>query len=234
MIKFFRRIRQNLLNEGKTSKYFKYAIGEIVLVVIGILIALQINNWNENRKEQVQELNLVKQLFEDAKNDSIFFQSRLQLFSAQMTTYEQLTDFCEGKINSNDSIVFRNGTYPFMVAADQSIVISNKDDYNKISNEAIKKTLRDYALSYNYVSKSISLHSNVIIKENQNLTKTYNLTRDFEELSLNDMSGICQEPNISGILTLCWGVTLNARKQVERFIIDNKKLIEVCNKYLND
>ncbi len=49
MIKLFRNIRQNLLNEGKTSKYLKYAIGEIVLVVIGILIALQANNWNENR-----------------------------------------------------------------------------------------------------------------------------------------------------------------------------------------
>lgn len=49
MIKFFRKIRQNLLSEGKTGKYLKYAIGEIILVVIGILIALQINNWNENR-----------------------------------------------------------------------------------------------------------------------------------------------------------------------------------------
>jgi len=49
MIKFFRKIRQNLLLEGKTGKYFKYAIGEIVLVVIGIVIALQLNNWNENR-----------------------------------------------------------------------------------------------------------------------------------------------------------------------------------------
>ena len=50
MIKFFRKIRQKLLSEGKTGSYLKYAIGEIVLVVIGILIALSINNWNENRK----------------------------------------------------------------------------------------------------------------------------------------------------------------------------------------
>jgi len=54
MIKLFRNIRQNLLNEGKTSKYFKYAIGEIVLVVIGILIALSINNWNEKQKQKKQ------------------------------------------------------------------------------------------------------------------------------------------------------------------------------------
>ncbi len=50
MIKFFTRIRQRLLSEGKLSKYSLYAIGEIVLIVIGILIALQINNWNEDRK----------------------------------------------------------------------------------------------------------------------------------------------------------------------------------------
>lgn len=49
MIKFFRQIRQNLIMDNKTSKYLKYAIGEIILVVIGILIALSINNWNENR-----------------------------------------------------------------------------------------------------------------------------------------------------------------------------------------
>ena len=50
MIKFFRRIRLDLMEKNKTEKYLKYAIGEIVLVVIGILIALQINNWNEKRK----------------------------------------------------------------------------------------------------------------------------------------------------------------------------------------
>ncbi|MFT5941322.1 hypothetical protein [Sediminicola arcticus] len=50
MIKLFRRIRQNLLTENKFNKYLLYAIGEIVLVVIGILIALQINNLNEESK----------------------------------------------------------------------------------------------------------------------------------------------------------------------------------------
>jgi len=61
MIKFFRKIRQNLLMENKTKKYFKYAIGEIILVVIGILIAVQINNWNENRKEK-ESLNAIYNL----------------------------------------------------------------------------------------------------------------------------------------------------------------------------
>ena len=55
MIKFFRKVRQNLLMENKTGKYFKYAIGEIILVIIGILIALQINNWKNYKTERETE-----------------------------------------------------------------------------------------------------------------------------------------------------------------------------------
>lgn len=62
MIKFFRHIRKQLLNEGEMGKYFKYAIGEILLVVIGILIALSINNWNEGRKDALKEQQILKQL----------------------------------------------------------------------------------------------------------------------------------------------------------------------------
>ncbi|TXD54378.1 MULTISPECIES: DUF6090 family protein [unclassified Polaribacter] len=71
MIKIFRNIRRNLLFENKTSKYFKYAIGEIVLVVAGILVVLQISNWNETLKngslKQVYSANLINDLTKDAK-----------------------------------------------------------------------------------------------------------------------------------------------------------------------
>ena len=71
-MKFFRKIRQNLLSENKFSKYLIYAIGEIILVVIGILIALQINNLNESKKEKTilnASLNsLVLNLKEDIDN----------------------------------------------------------------------------------------------------------------------------------------------------------------------
>ncbi|MBD10112.1 MAG: hypothetical protein CMC68_05100, partial [Flavobacteriaceae bacterium] len=69
MIKFFRNIRRSHINEGKTSKYLKYALGEIILVVIGILIALQINNWNENRKKRQVELNYLERLIIDLREN---------------------------------------------------------------------------------------------------------------------------------------------------------------------
>ena len=79
MIKFFRKIRQNLLSEGKTSKYLKYAIGEIVLVVVGILIALQINNWNEERKLKAIADAYVERLINDIVADTTAIHASLSI-----------------------------------------------------------------------------------------------------------------------------------------------------------
>lgn len=65
MIKLFRKIRQDLVINNKTGTYLKYAISEVILVVIGILIALGINNWNEQRKDRIKEQIILKQLKED-------------------------------------------------------------------------------------------------------------------------------------------------------------------------
>ncbi|NKI30947.1 DUF6090 family protein [Croceivirga thetidis] len=65
MLKFFRKIRQKLLSENKFSKYLLYAVGEIVLVVIGILIALQINNWNEAKKSKEKERQVLTEILSD-------------------------------------------------------------------------------------------------------------------------------------------------------------------------
>ena len=86
MIKFFRQIRYNLMETGKTSKYLKYAIGEIILVVIGILIALQINNWNENRKNKIIENEYYCQLLEDLTLDF----NRLEILESKSKQVQQL------------------------------------------------------------------------------------------------------------------------------------------------
>jgi hypothetical protein len=69
MIKFFRKIRQKTLTENKFGKYLTYAIGEIILVVIGILIALSINNWNENKKSENQLNNIYNEVETNLKSD---------------------------------------------------------------------------------------------------------------------------------------------------------------------
>ncbi len=89
MIKFFRKIRQNLLMENKNRKYFKYAIGEIILVVIGILIALQINNWNENRKASIEEIKILKALESDFKVSKQRIEETIEIQSIVMD-YSQI------------------------------------------------------------------------------------------------------------------------------------------------
>ncbi|WP_167769607.1 DUF6090 family protein [Gaetbulibacter sp. S0825] len=69
MIKFFRKIRYNFMETGKTGKYFKYAIGEIFLVMIGILLALQVNNWNETRTNEERFMKILKEVRNDLEVD---------------------------------------------------------------------------------------------------------------------------------------------------------------------
>ena len=90
MIKFFRQIRFKLMGENKTSKYFKYAIGEIVLVVIGILIALQINTWNEEKNEIKAENNFYTNLKVDLNQDLEFIKFVQEYYKPKLDAYNLL------------------------------------------------------------------------------------------------------------------------------------------------
>ena len=103
MIKFFRKIRQNLLMENKTGKYLKYAFGEIVLVVIGILIALQLNNMNENRKNNVFEKEILTQIQENLKNDELALEEIVTNFSIAVKSSEKILN-SEVSQKTKDSI----------------------------------------------------------------------------------------------------------------------------------
>ncbi|GGD53680.1 hypothetical protein GCM10011361_20460 [Muriicola marianensis] len=83
MFGFFRKLRYDLINEHKIARYLKYAIGEIILVVIGILIALQINNWNESRKQEEIKIRYLQELRSE-------FSQNLVLIDNSIRTYEDL------------------------------------------------------------------------------------------------------------------------------------------------
>ncbi len=95
MIQLFRKVRQRLLAEGRTGKYLKYAIGEIVLVVIGILIALQINNWNEYKKDRDEEQQILKQLTSE-------FQSNLQQLDEKISIRKGMINASLNLLRFND------------------------------------------------------------------------------------------------------------------------------------
>jgi hypothetical protein len=147
MIKFFRKIRQRLLTEKNFSKYLLYAIGEIVLLVIGILIALQINNWNELRKQSIAEKEFITSLKNDLKEDKAFIEMIMELIEPKLEAYEilnrDLQNLYNNDRNSLDSIFkiyFRSqrtfypisGTYESAISGNQLTVFRNKELVHRV------------------------------------------------------------------------------------------------------
>ncbi|GAA4280302.1 DUF6090 family protein [Gaetbulibacter aestuarii] len=108
MIKLFHNIRKSFIQEGKTLNYLKYAIGEIVLVVIGILIALQVNNWNEDRKGEKFEHEILTLIDKNLEQDSIALSNELAKSELGIHCTDRLLEQVALK-NYNDSLSFWMG-----------------------------------------------------------------------------------------------------------------------------
>lgn len=151
MIKFFRKIRQNLIVQGKTLNYVKYAIGEIVLVVIGILIALEVNNWNNERKDLKKEnyyLNSIKtsiELSQDELNRVIT--DAENIYSCADTLYLLLAhkEYDRLKGTFLDSLLFSAGDYSKISLNDGGIQeILNTGSLDLIKDERIRIVLASW------------------------------------------------------------------------------------------
>lgn len=103
-MKFFRKIRQQLLTENKLSKYFIYAIDEIILVVIGILIALQINHWNQAKVKVVKEIEMLKGFQNQFKSDLIEIDSSLTFYKGATNSIGIILNHLENNLSYNDSL----------------------------------------------------------------------------------------------------------------------------------
>lgn len=158
MIKFFRRIRLYLLSENKFRKYLVYAIGEIVLVVIGILIALEVNNWNERRNIEKTEIQYLKRLRSDLANDTAYYHRRIKYSDKVMqdhiravaATYTDISNPLEFYNSFNyielsaEALSIRDNTYQEML---------NAGHINLIRNEKIKTELLEFYRQVDLVAK---------------------------------------------------------------------------------
>lgn len=146
MIKFFIHIRKSLLMENKTSKYFKYAVGEIVLVVIGILIALQINNWNQERINTKIEESLLIELLE---NLSINEERLAQSIKDEYTSAKSISYVVKSLENKNvyhDTMNYHYGRADFsadVVISSTAFEAIKSKGFDIIQSENLRKGLID-------------------------------------------------------------------------------------------
>ncbi len=151
MIKFFREIRQRLLTENKFSKYLLYAIGEIILVVIGILIALQINNWNIDRISDKQMTSYMVGLKEDLKIDTLNFSKAIKIYEYSVDIRNVLMPLSNYENTPTDSIL--ELIIPYY--SNQRLVTNT---FNKITNSGITQISKNDSLSkkiYDYYTTNL-------------------------------------------------------------------------------
>lgn len=128
MIKFFRKIRQNLLSESKFSKYLLYAIGEIILVVIGILIALQINGWNQDKQNTKQEQQILSQLLKEYSNNLNQIEEKIEIRNDILNSSYKLLKYTTEKpeLIVQDSLNFHLARISLRPTFDPELSISNE------------------------------------------------------------------------------------------------------------
>ena len=166
MIKFFRNLRQSMISQNRVSKYLLYAIGEIILVVIGILLALQINNWNQNRIESREEFKALKNLKEDFTNNKKLLEEASLECKNGITASLQMLEYTGTKPKPESEEIFNDiingifvdaGYFPFNSSLDElvnsgKLVIIKNDELRKLMT-SWKPQIERVATSYDETVK---------------------------------------------------------------------------------
>lgn len=143
------------MEKNKTGKYLKYAIGEIVLVVIGILIALQINNWNELNKERASEKIILNEIRDNLKFDLKDFESNIANLQNKAISSKSILKILESNSDYNDSIgyfFFYLKTYPHFSNKSNGYNLLQSKGLDIIQNDSIRKSITDlYEDRYQYL-----------------------------------------------------------------------------------
>lgn len=165
MIRFFRQIRQNILAQGRITRYMTYAVGEILLVVIGILIALSINNWNQERIQNSKSRELLRGIRKDLDKD-------ITTLTRMINHYEDRLSFFERHLPSEDFSNLPTDTLDKIIDGYAGSFYHTTQSYEKVKNLGISQICSDSSLSEridNYYSRSLEF-TKIIVQHDQNKT----------------------------------------------------------------
>ena len=168
MLHFFRQLRQRFLTENRFSKYLLYAIGEILLVVVGILIALQVNNWNEERKSKVQELKILQNFKLSLAADSSYREESSFTYERARQSMDYLIAYMEKDLPYRDTLKyhFSNMANDWGLKYDFSTYEMLKStDLNLISNESLRSNMINYYRYAEGIGANLSKRYTAIIED---------------------------------------------------------------------
>ena len=212
MIKFFRKIRQNMISERKISRYLIYAIGEILLVVIGILLALQINNGNENRKGHIKSKKYLAEILKDLAADTSTIKRSIHFTSEFIASEEWALNKTDFTLNDVDSLwIILEGFYASVDLHDRTFQkIQNSGESSLLGfDKMFDKISHYYTKTYNSYNQYSDWDRKVILEGQGYLQDLY----DQLEISNYRMELLGRETAVQA-----FPVVNDSPRQVEKLI----------------
>lgn len=230
MIKLFRKIRQNLLSDGKTGKYINYAIGEIILVVVGILIALQINNWNNNNQLEKLESKYLMEIGNNLKSDLPDINFNIDFNESRLKSNEIVLLYLNREIDYSDSLKFHFGNLIFSTRT-----LPNTSTYENLKSRGLEIITNDALRQMITTLYSFSYH-NVIDFEKQDdhpfqygvlfpeVMKAFNIHTVWKNAEPIDRQKLRDNYQLKNAIT----TNILIRKHILSYYTELKKSVENC------
>ncbi|QBA63997.1 DUF6197 family protein [Muriicola soli] len=227
MIKFFRRIRQDLLSEGRTSKYLKYAIGEVVLVMIGILLALQVNEWNKERNRKIAEQAIIEQLISDLSKSQYELEEVREINIRRARECAQvLRAFWKNDMPEDiEEYIggFGSSVYSPVMGTSRSLINSGRLDI--LSSNKLRNDIVVYLEAVDYTLKDISRYEESYFRKGVDLMyeanpNTFETKQEINEKSVTESPGWQYGLNINSRPLIVDKVPF--RKDIEQLLQDEK------------
>jgi hypothetical protein len=261
MIKFFRNIRLKRLSDNRISKYLLYSIGEIILVVIGILIALQVNNWNEYRKDRIEEQTILSQLKEEYESNLQQLESKIGIRNILIESSQKLLEYInepEGVPMDSIFTAMSRGSYrPTFDPISNDILSSEK--LSLIQDDRLRKLLSQWKSSVYQLNEEEWFWRDYVVESRLPFLAAKELTRKLyhtsllrnkkpyllEEIDSNpivfsdtqrkiDVHEILQDPILEAILTTTIFSATDANLLSGTLKKNIEEILELINASLND
>ena len=203
MIAIFRKIRHNLLSEGKTRRYLTYAIGEIILVVIGILIALQINNWNLFKQNRLLESNYLQGINSNLNDDINELERLFAKDTIKLNAYTYIIrKFDADPIASNrqELITKLYDASGYNWFEGQNVVfedIKSSGNLNLIESDSIKYAIQNYYKFFEEVIKQENLYNSFVEKYTDRNSQYFDVSSFIEHKAIDQWNGHTGPPKLS-------------------------------------
>jgi len=239
MLKFFRKIRQQLLSENHFSKYFLYAFGEILLVMIGILLALQVNNWNQNRLNHLKTHEILREIKRNVKENIKSTQENIAEEKAMIQSADIIFNNLNHIKEYHDSLDFHfqfSHLWPEVSIKSSGYETLKNNGIDLIQSDILKEAIVNlYEVAYNEIAE-VTRTSEGYSFSMMGPTQTDLFLVDSGELSASpfDYQKVLNSEKYKGVLSYWKGLRYYAVGRREKANVQSEQLLILINKELKE